>query len=819
MNTFLQDLRYGARSLLRSPGFTAVAAITLALGIGANTAIFSVVNAVLLKPLSYRQPDRLVALPARIGSGRLENVGASTPEFQDYKRSLPAVSELTAGWPININLTGSGTPERVQAAVVSPDYFSVLGVPPALGRNFTNADAGGKIGFVALISYNLWQRRFGGDHAVIGKTVRLDDDPMTIIGVMPKGFMHPVETGSSPVDLWAPIDLNNPDTTFINNRRQRVFDIVGRLAPGATIQQAQSELDALRLRMAEQYPDVYPQAMGWGVRAVPLAERVVGNVRPALLVLLGAVGFVLLIGCANVANLLLARATGRDREIAIRTALGGSRWRLIRQLLTESVLLAAVGGTLGLLIASWGTVALGHLAALYLPRAQEIGIDSSVLWFTTALIILTGIGFGLIPAIQASRPNLQGVLKESGRGSSSGQARTRTRAALVVVEVAVALMLLAGAGLLLRSFQRLLAVDPGFNPERLLTLQIWLPWPNAPEKGRYFKQENRLAFFDQALDAVRRVPAVTSVALTSKLPFRGRNNQPITIEGRPVAGDEAPPSPEFKMVSPSYFETMGIPLVQGRGLSETADSKTSGEAVINQTMAQKYWPHENPIGHRIKLGFPQAPMLTIVGVAGDVRQLGFDVAPREEMYVSYRMLVGLEMTMAVKTRAQPEEVSSAVTQAIRTVDPEQPVFGVMSMEQVIGAATAERRFSLLLLTLFAALALVLSSVGIYGVMAYTTTQRRHEIGIRMALGAKSADVLSLVLGQGMRLVGIGLGLGLVGAWILSRVLSSQLFGITARDPYTYAAVALLLAGVALTATYLPARRAARLDPMLALRSE
>jgi putative ABC transport system permease protein len=815
MSTLLLDLRYAVRTLLRSPGFTAVAVLTLALGIGANTAIFSVVNAVLLRPLSYHQPEQLVSLRAKLtGSDRNDLMAA--PEYQDLRREVPALDDVAAIWPISINLTGSGRPERIQAAAVSTNYFKLLGVSPVLGRDFTKADDAGRLGYVALISWALWQHRFGGSPGVIGQTVRLDDDPMTIIGVMPRGFRHPFEGASSPMELWGPIALDNPDTAYINNRRWRVFELFGRLQPGATLDGLRAQLATLSARLASRHPDVYPKAEGWEVEAVPLAERVVGKVKPALLVLLGAVGFVLLIGCANVANLLLARSTGRDREIGIRTALGGSRLRLVRQLLTESVVLAASGGLLGLLVAIWGTRALGQLAAVHLPRASAIGIDHRVLGFTAFLTLLTGVGFGLIPALQASRSDLQSVMKETGRGASAGP-RARIRGVLVVAEIAVSLILLVGAGLLLRSFQQLIAVDPGFNPEKLLTAQVWLSWPNQPEKGRYFTDSQRRAFYAAAMAAVRRVPGVRDVAAVSRLPFQGQEAATFKIEGRPTSSDEPLPTAEGRLATPNYFKTMGIPILQGQGLSTLVDSASNEEVMINRTMAESYWS-ESPVGSRIQL-FGSGPWLTVVGVVGDVRQISPDQPARPELYLSSLRRPGQGMSFIARTEGPPERLGAALTRAIHEVDPEQPVFGVMSMAKLLTDATAERRFSLLLLLLFAGLALVLSSVGVYGVMAYTTIQRRHEIGIRMALGAGSADVLSLVLAHGMRLVAVGLGVGLIGSWVLSRVLVSQMYGITARDPVTYGAVALLLAGVALLATYVPARRATRVDPMLALRSE
>ncbi len=826
MDTFWRDFRFAIRGLARSRGFTFIAVLTLALGIGANTAIFSVVNAVLLRPLAYSEPDQLVSLRARLTGRNRNDVPMSEPEYQDIVSGIPAIRQLAAVWPININLTDEGKPERIQAAGVSHNYFSVLGTAPILGRDFTEADDQGKIGYVALISYDLWLHRFGGDRGVIGKTVHLDDDPITIIGVMPKGFRHPTESGASPMELWAPIALDNPDSNFLNTRGARVFDLIGRLQPTATLDGARSQLAAMTARLAREYPDAYPRALGWQAEAVPLAERVVGNARPALLVLLGAVGFVLLIGCSNVANLLLARATTRDREIAIRTALGGSRMRLVRQLLTESLVLASLGGLLGLLMAVWGTSVLAHLASQYLPRARDIGIDTAVLAFTAFLILLTGIGFGLLPAFQASRPDLQSVLKDAGRGASAGAPRTRVRGALVVLEVAVALVLLAGAGLLLRSFQQLTSVEPGFNPENLLTMQVWLPVQNDAAKGRYFTNEQRRAFFARAQAEVQRTPGVRDAALVSRLMFNepsqasgGRGDVRFEIEGHPTPPDQLSPVSNLRMVTPNYFTAMEIPLLGGRTLSPVADSTGPYEVVVNHALAQKYWPGEDPIGRRIQVFGPKGPWISIVGIAGDVRQVAPDQPPREEMYLSSQLFPNQQMSFVVRTAGPPERLGAAVTKAIQRADPEQPVFGVKPMEKVIADASAERRFSLLLLTLFASIALVLSAIGIYGVMAYTTTQRRHEIGIRVALGAGAREVLALVVGQGMRLVAIGLAIGLLGAWLLSRVLSSQLFGVTARDPITYVTVAVVLGAVALTASYIPARRALGIDPMTALRSE
>jgi putative ABC transport system permease protein len=820
MGAFWRDFRFALRGLGRTPGFTAVAVLTLALGIGANTAIFSVVNAVLLRPLPYADPDRLLALTGSYSKSGVTDVRLSAPELNEYRRAVDALQDAAGSWQIDINLTGSGEPERIAGAGVSPNFFRVLGVPPELGRDFTEADDAGHVGYVAIISHELWQRRFGGDPAAIGATVRLDDDPITIVGVMPRGFRHPAENPATPLELWVPIDVESPDPNFLNDRHARVLAGIARLKPGRQIGEVQRSLDAIRERWQREYPDVYGPAAGWRMDAVPLAERMVGKVRPALLMLLGAVGCVLLIGCANVANLLLARGTTRGREIAIRTAVGGSRRAIVRQLLTESLTLAAIGGGLGLLLAIWGTSALSELTAVYLPRAREIGIDRPVLAFTAALIVLTGIGFGLLPALQASRPDLQTMLKEGGKWMSAGARRSRLRSGLVVLEVALALVLLAGAGLLLRSFERLVRVDPGFNPDGLLTLQVWLPWPNQPEKGRYFTRAQRRVFYDRALTAVEAVPGVREVALASSIPLRGRNDASFDIVDRPLAPDEPARSAELRFVTPNYFETMQIPMLRGRALRSAIDSAAPVEVVINRTLAAAHWPHEDPVGRQIRLFGADGPVATIVGVSADVRQLRLDLPARGEILASALGVPGQQSAFVIRTEGnKPEALTGSVIRAIRTVDAQQPIYGVMPMTRVLADAGAERRFSLFLLTLFAALALVLSVIGIYGVMAYATSQREHEFGIRMALGAGSREVLGLVIGQGMRLVAVGLVLGLAGAWVVSRVLTSQLYGVSARDPATYLGVALLLGAVALGASYLPARRAVRVDPMASLRSE
>jgi predicted permease len=618
------------------------------------------------------------------------------------------------------------------------------------------------------------------------------------------------------VDIWVPIDIESPDPQFVNARNARVFDLVARLNPGTTQAQAQLDLDRVTAQMRSQFPDIYRAGQGWQVKAQPLAEKVVGNVRSALLVLLGAVGFVLLISCLNVANLTLARASAKEREVAIRTALGGTPRQLARQMLTESLMLALLGGALGLIVATVGTMALSRLTVLYLPRAREIGIDGAVLVFTGLLVLLTGLAFGLLPALGAARANLQTTLKETGRGSSASGKGLRLRAVLVVAEVAFALVLLAGAGLLIRSFTQLVAVQPGFDPGNLLTMQVWLSVQNKPEEGKYFTPVQKLAFYDRVRDQIQQVPGVRSMGFTSRLPLRGQQGISFEVEGQPVDADQPRPSAERRTVSASYFPTMGIPFVRGQNFSELADSNAPLQVVINQTLANRYWPNEDPVGRRVKLGQNFA---SIAGVVGDVHDVGLERPVRETMYLSYRALVPQQIAIVVRTSSRPEELSQQLVAAIRSVDPEQPVFAVSPMTQVIDDATAERRFSLLLLSFFAGVALMLAGIGIYGVISHATEQRRQEIGIRRALGADAYNVFGLILKGGLQLVAIGLVIGLAGAWLLSQVLASQLFGIGAHDPVTFLLVPVVLLGISLLALYLPARRALQVHPMTALRSE
>jgi putative ABC transport system permease protein len=819
-DSLLQDLRYAARQLGKHRGFTVVAALTLALGIGANTAIYSVVNAVLLRPLAYAHPDRLVALQPTVNRENPVPTNLSAPEFLDLQSNARILQGVAAAWPIDINLTGTATPERVQAAVVSSNFFQLLGVAPMLGRDFTPEDAGGRIGYVVVISWDLWQRQFGGDPGVIGKTVRFDDDPMSIIGVMPRGFHYPLDRIDSPMEVWAPVDMASSDPNFINARRARVFEVFGRLAPGVTLEAARSGLEMQATQFRQQFPNAYPDDEGWRLAAQPLADRLVGGVRSALIILLGAVGLVLLIACVNVANLMLTRAMGRQRELAIRTAIGAARARIVRQLLTESLLLAVLGGGLGVLLATWGTSGLGRLAALYLPRAGTIAVDGRVLAFAGLLSVVTGLAFGILPALQASRTDLQGALRDAGPGLSMGTSRARTRAALVVVEIALALMLVTGACLLLRSFASLGTVDPGFRAEGVLTMQLWLPWPNKPETGRFFTQAQRLQFYQRVQDAVSQVPGVAEVGLTSRLPLTGSQFARYFEAGHPVPPGQLPPLVEMRQVSANYFTAMGIPLLRGEALSPLADSAQANRVLVNRAFAERNWKGEDAIGRHLVLGGAAGPEFIVAGVVGDVRTESLENPAPPIIYVPIQQAAGLQMALAIRvTGGDATRHQAAIVQAIHRIDPTQPVFGVMPMTKVVADAGAARRFSLLLLSLFAGIALLLSAIGIYGVMVNSANQRRQEIGIRLALGASPRAMFRMIVGQGARLALLGVAAGLLGAWLLSRVLAGQLYAIKPHDTPTFLVASVLLGFVAVVGSSLPAVRAARLDPISTLRSE
>jgi len=813
MDSFLRDFRYSVRRLQKSPAFTAIVVLTLALGIGANTAIFSVVNTVLLRPLAFREPDRLVTINHFYQSEALNNLEApvSAVGFRDYRdktKSFEAVAVET-GW--SANMTGTGDPERVPASRVSGDYFRVLGVPAAMGRTFgRDEDAQGK-NRVVVLSDGLWRRVYGADAHVVGKTMQLNGENYTIVGVMPEGFRS-FFNGVS--DIWTPLALR-PDQFDPNAYTNEWLNLTARLKPGTSLAQAKSEMRDFAEQLKRTYPDNFGKR--WTLSVKSLNELATGKIRPALLVLLGAVGFVLLIACANVANLLLARASARQKEVAIRAALGADRGRLVRQLLTESVLLALLGGLLGLGIAFWSVKTL--VAAIpSIPRGNEVGIDASVMAFTLGVSMLTGLLFGLVPALQTSRANLQETLKEGGRTGSADFSGRTVRRVLVIGEVALALTLLVGAGLLIKSVARLQRVDPGFNPDRLLTFNLALP------RLKYPNDTVRLQFFDAALARIAQVPGVVAAGGTSVMPFGGSwSTGSFTVEGYTPGPDQPGPWGDIRLVTPDFFPAMRIPLKQGRLLTPQDISGSQRVAVIDEEFVRKYYRDQNPLGKRITFGArgdKQPEYITIVGVVPHTMHEGLDAKPRLQLYLPYAQVTDIGfMSVAVRTTGDPLGMTRAVREAIHTVDKDMPMSNVKSMDDLLESSLGQRRLSMLLLGAFSAIALALASIGIYGVLSYSVTQRARELGIRMALGAARGRVLRLVIAQGMTLAFVGIAIGLAGSFALTRLLANQLFSVTPTDPVTFVTVSLVLTAIALVATLVPALRATRVDPVVALREE
>jgi predicted permease len=807
IETLIKDIRFGIRMLVKSPGFTIVAVIALALGIGANSAIFSVVNTVLLRPLPYKEPERLVMVWEDATHQGFPRNSASAANYIDWRDQNQVFEGMAAIARQSFNLTGFGEPEKIDGRRVSAGLFNLLGVEPQLGRAFLPEEDQPGANRVVIISHGLWQRRFGSDRAITGKTLTLNGESFMVVGVMPQAFQFP----SREDQLWIPIALSSQEAA---NRGRHYLEVIGRLKPDVSIEQAQSEMQSIAARLQQQYPKTNTRI---GSSVISLHEQVVGDIKPALLVLLGAVGFVLLIACANVANLLLARAAGRQKEIAIRVALGAGRFRLIRQLLTESLLLAGLGGVVGLVLAIWGTGLLKTFIPENISQAKAISIDGKVLVFTLGVSLLTGLIFGLAPLTQGSKLNLNEVLKEGGRDSAAGSRGNRIRGLLVIAEVAISLILLIGAGLLINSFLRLRSVDPGFRPDNLLTMQIVLPTQKYPEPA------NRSAFYTELLSRIESLPGVKSAAVTNWLPLtmQGDTNG-ISIEGRPDPPPDQKPDVVTRVISPQYFSTMSIQLLQGRQFIEQDRADSPGVAVISETMARRLWPGEDPIGKRLKVGPTTSPVpwLQIVGVVKDVRQFELDSEPRLQMYLPHDQFAFFRPNyLVVKTDGDPLSLAATVRRTVWDMDKDQPVSNIRTMEGILSESVARQRFSMLLLVTFATLALVLAAVGLYGVMSYSVAQRTREIGIRMALGAQARDVLKMVVGQGIKLVLIGVAIGLAAALILTRLMSSLLFGVSATDPTTFITISLVLISVALLASYIPARRATKIDPLIALRYE
>jgi len=821
MHILWHDLRYGARMLMKNPGISFVVILALALGIGANTAIFSVVNAVLLRPLPYEESGRLVFLNER--NQTMDEMSISYPNFTDWRNQNHVFEKLAVYNRQSYNLTGAGDAERIVAGQVSADLFPILRVNAALGRVFTNEEDKPGATPVVVLSYGLWQRRFGGQASIINQPVTLNAKSYTVIGVMPQNYAYP-----SRVEMWVPVGQLSGDSTWLSRGNHPGLYGVARLRPGVTMAQAQADMENIAVNLEKQYPDT--NAAG-RVKMQPLLEVFVSDVRRALWVLTAAVAFVLLIACANIANLLLARASARQKEMAIRSARGAGRWRIARQLLTESILLAVIGGTLGLLVARWGIELILYISPESIPRSREIGLDWQVLVFTIGISLLTGLLFGLVPALQAGVVDVHETLKETGRGTSG---RHWLRSSLVVVEVATTLVLLIGAGLMIRSFYRLQKVNPGFSYEHLTSFTVSLP------QKKYQTEAQRGEFFTRLLENLRALPGVESTAAASGLPLGNNGWQTsFVVDGRPLPPRSETPLMEACLVTPDYFRAMNIPLKSGRYFTDrddrsfiagkdlsklTEDERTMAglnAVIIDQEFAKRYWPDEEAAGKRIKLGDDDsAPVLTVVGVVGRVKMEGLaQDSHRVQGYFSFAQVLQNGMTVIIKGSADPNQMVAAIRQKVKEIDPDQPIYSVRTMDDIRSESVAPERLNLMLLSIFAGLALVLAIVGIYGVMSYTVTQRTHEIGIRMAIGAQPRDVFKMVIGQGMLLALVGVAFGLVGAFGLTRLMATMLFGVEPTDPATFASIAVLLTGVALIACYVPGRRATKVDPVVSLRYE
>ncbi len=797
METFLHDLRFGGRLLIKKPAFTAIAVITLALGIGANTAIFSVVNSVLLRPLPYPTPERLVTMRSNQSVPDLEDIRSRCQSFEYFGGAVMQPQDYT----------GDGEPLQVQASLINADLFKALGAKAAIGRTISDEEDRFGADPAVVLAHGFWQRTFGGDANIIGKTIQLSGKTYTVIGVMPADFIMPTEVP----DVWASVRVVNPIAAQF--RGVHFLRTYIRLKPGVSLSQALGEMEGIDQWLSQQYPE---ENKGRRTVLLSLHERVVANTRSALLILLGAVGLVLLIACANFANLLLARAAGRRREIVIRAALGAGRWRLIRQMLTESTLLSVLGGAGGLLLATWGVDLLTALKPANLPRLSSIGIDVWVLAFTLGVSILTGIVFGLVPALSASKLDVNEALKEGGRASTGGIGRHRVRSLLVVSEIALALVLLIGAGLLIKSIWKLRTIDPGFNPENLLTMRIELP------ESRYKEIPKQIQFRERALEAVNAIPGAQA-AMISELPMTENLMHNFVIDGRPPLAPGEEPELETRTVAGDYFRTMGIPVLQGRDFTAQDRADAPPVGLVNDSFVREYFPNENPIGGRIAWarGNPRRWM-TIIGVVGDVKHYGLNLPELPAFYNSYEQQdqPWKRWTyLAVRADGNTGALAGQVKNQIWSVDKQIPVTKLRTMTDVMAASLAAQRFNMTLMGIFAAVALVLAAIGIYGVVSYSVTQRTHEIGIRMALGAETGDVLRIVLRQGLQLAGIGVALGIGAAFALTRVMSSLLFGVSATDPVIFAGISIILTGVALGATFIPARRATKVDPMIALRYE
>jgi len=815
------DIRYSLRTLRKSPGFAAVVILTLALGIGANTAIFSIVDGVLLRPLPFQQPERLVRIIDDVPGAGLHNIGMSVPELRDLQERSGIFDGVSAELSADMNITGVGHPERGELLGVSPNYFSVLGVSAQIGRVFGPQDKAEGFSETVVISDGFWRRVFGGNPAVLGQRIRLDNDAYTIVGVAPAGFRHPGKTVATDVDVWAATGFAAdpfPPPKRTNNVLQGA---IGRLRPGLSMAQAQARLDSFTAHMRQQFPNEYRPEQRLTIRLEPLKDSLTGDVRPMLLALLAAVAMMLLIGCANIANLLLVRAAGRQREIALRQSLGATRGRLARQMLTDSLLLAILAGAVGVAAAAWSLQLLLYLVPSKLPRLAEIAIDGRVLLFAFGVSVITGVLFGLAPAFQVSGFDLAAFLKEGARGSTVGRGQRRASAALMTAEFAVCLMLMTGAGLMVRSFWKLAQVDPGFNPQNTLVARVWLPVPNDPKTNPYPKVEDETRLVREVLQRVQALPGVTSASMSTAVPLsRGGTPATVTVEDRAArAGGRT--LAEINCVSPDYFRTLGTPLYRGRFFNESDQTGSQMNVLVDRTTANQFWPGESPLGKRVRLGGPQSTnaWAVVVGLVGDIRHDAIDTASAPHIYYSIYQLNSPTLGVEVRSASDPARLGEIVRREIQAVDPNLPVFGIRTFSSMVSDSMMPHRFSAQLMGAFALLALILAAVGIYGMLAYRVGQRTREIGVRMALGAKAGSVVRLVIAEGMQPIAAGMAIGLAGSLVLGRLLAQLVYGVSTSDPLVLAAVAFFLLLVALFASFIPAWQATRIDPMLALRTD
>jgi predicted permease len=810
----IQDLKHGIRLLLRNPGFGIVVILALAVGIGANTAVFSVMNAVLLKPLPYKNPDHIVSVAGRFtGIGIPDDRNAiSPPEFFDLRQFSTSFSDLSAVLGASYNIRVTDTPERVSGALVTANFFRMLGVDAEVGRTFNDDEDQAGHESVVVIGHALWQRRFASDRNVIGRTIEVSGRTVQIIGVAPPGFQFP-----DLAEMWTPL-VTTPAQLTANFRGSHGLAVYGRIKQELTFPQALTDMERVTQRIIENAPNYPYQRFNFAVLIRPLLEDYVGDIRPALILLMGSVGLVLLIACCNVANLLMVRASAREREIGIRAALGASRGRLISQLLTESILLSTVGAVLGIGLALLGVRAIASMGGTTFPRLAQATLDSPTLWFTLGITLLTALIFGIVPALQVSQSATHESLKEGGRSASTGTGHQRLRKVLVIGEVALSLALLSGAGLLIKSFMKLQEVDPGFKSEGVLTLRVALPG------ARYTNQDQIRSFFRDLMDRVTQTPGVASAGAINALPLSGQGGSgTTTVDTTAVPQDKVSPEADWRVVTPGYMESMGMKLVHGRFFDAHDDASGAPVAIIDETMARTYWPNEDPIGKRLKRGGSSPmntnPWLTIVGVVQHVRYISLERPSRVQLYWPLAQTPTTTMSVAIKTSMDPGVVATAVQKATMSIDPEQPIYAVRPMDELLAESMLRRRLLMVLLAVFAGVALSLAALGIYGVISYWVTQRSHEIGIRMALGAGRAQVLRMVVGQSLSVVVIGVALGLGGSLLMTRLITTMLFNVNATDPATYVLVCASLLGVGLIASAIPAIRATLVDPVHTLRQE